>query len=355
MDKLWVDQYRPKQLSQLDYHEKLTETLKSLAHSEDFPHLLFYGPNGAGKKTRIMSFLHEVYGNGVHKIKAEEREFKVSSTSSATCEINIIYSNYHIDVTPADAEVYDRVIIQKLIKEVASTHQLDPTSQKSFKVVILNEVDRLTLEAQASLRRTMEKYVNRCRLILCCENIGRVIQPLRSRCLLIRVPAPDEGDIIKVVKKIQNQENLPNISEEICRKMGDGFGRNLRDIILNLQMQKLNKSAFDGGSVKSEWKKEIGKIAQGIKDQQSPFKLKEIRGQFYDLLVNCIPGDVIIKQLMQELIGIVNNNFIQQEFIYWAAYHENQMNKGSKTIFHLEAFVAQCMLVYKKYITQNKN
>jgi replication factor C subunit 3/5 len=50
-------------------------------------------------------------------------------------------------VTPADAELYDKVVIQKLIKEVASTHQLDATTQKRFKVIIINEVDRLTLEA----------------------------------------------------------------------------------------------------------------------------------------------------------------------------------------------------------------
>ena len=65
------------------------------------PHLLFYGPTGAGKKTRIMAFIAEVYGNGVYKLKSEEREFKVSDTTSTTCEVNIIASNYHLDVTPS--------------------------------------------------------------------------------------------------------------------------------------------------------------------------------------------------------------------------------------------------------------
>ena len=66
---------------------------------------------GAGKKTRIMAFLNEVYGPGVHKLKSEEREFRINKTSSTTAEINVISSNYHLDVTPAEAEHHDRVII----------------------------------------------------------------------------------------------------------------------------------------------------------------------------------------------------------------------------------------------------
>jgi replication factor C subunit 3/5 len=84
-----------------------------------------YGPNGAGKKTRIMCFLSEVYGPKVFNLKNEEKEFKISATSSNTTSINIVSSNYHIDITPADAEHYDKVIIQNLIKQVASSHQLD--------------------------------------------------------------------------------------------------------------------------------------------------------------------------------------------------------------------------------------
>ena len=57
-------------------------------------------------------------------------------------------------------------------------------------MVVLNEVDSLSRNAQAGLRRTMEKYTGSCRLILCCENSGRIIAPIRSRCLCIRIAAP---------------------------------------------------------------------------------------------------------------------------------------------------------------------
>ena len=122
MDQLWCDKYRPQGLPDLSYHFDITNLLSALSQSDDFPHMLFYGPNGAGKKTRILSFLQSVYGPGVYKLKSEEKEFKISDKSSTTAECSIISSNYHIDVTPSDAEHHDRVIISKLIKEVASTH-----------------------------------------------------------------------------------------------------------------------------------------------------------------------------------------------------------------------------------------
>lgn len=111
MDKLWVDKYRPKKLEQLDYNLGISVILTKLAKAEDFPHLLFYGCSGAGKKTRIMAFLNQIYGSGVFKMKTELKEFKVNKTSSTTCECNVISSNYHLDITPSDAEHHDKVVI----------------------------------------------------------------------------------------------------------------------------------------------------------------------------------------------------------------------------------------------------
>ena len=96
--------------------------ISKLAESEDFPHILFYGPSGAGKRTLTKCLLQELYQTPlVYKIKSEHKEFKESSTSSTVVECVVFSSNFHIEVTPSDADNKDRVIVQKLIKEIAGT------------------------------------------------------------------------------------------------------------------------------------------------------------------------------------------------------------------------------------------
>lgn len=86
--------------------------ISKLAQSDDFPHILFYGPSGGGKRTLTKCLLHELYKtNAVHKIKSEHKEFKASATSSTVVECVVFSSNYHIEVTPSEAENYDRVIV----------------------------------------------------------------------------------------------------------------------------------------------------------------------------------------------------------------------------------------------------
>lgn len=99
-------------------------------HSDDFPHLLVYGSNGAGKKTRIMCLLRELYGAGAEKLRIERQQFE--TPSKKTIEITTLSSNFHIEVNPSDAGYYDRVVIQEMIKNIAQTNQLDSNVQKKL-------------------------------------------------------------------------------------------------------------------------------------------------------------------------------------------------------------------------------
>lgn len=130
---LWVDKHRPTSLSKLSLHGDVTNKLLALAASEEIPHLLFYGPPGAGKKTRVMALLREIYGAGMERVKLEHRSFQVSS--SKTIEVTTLGSNYHIECNPSDAGNSDRFVIQEVIKEIASHGNLGATSTgKGFKI-----------------------------------------------------------------------------------------------------------------------------------------------------------------------------------------------------------------------------
>lgn len=104
-----------------------------------------------------------------------------------------------LSVNPSDAGIYDRVVITDIIKQIAQTNVIDTNGQREFRVIVLSEVDELTKDAQHALRRTMEKYVSTCRLILCVNSTSRVIPAIKSRCLGIRVAAPSTEDIVKIL------------------------------------------------------------------------------------------------------------------------------------------------------------
>lgn len=201
---LWVDKYRPSRLDDLSYHPEVTQRLKSLALTPAaMPHLFFYGPPGAGKKTRVTALLRQLYGSGSEKLKLDKRVF--TTPTNRTVEINMIGSNHHIEISPGDAGLNDRYVVQDIIKEMASNKNIAAavaagaekklTKNAEFKTVVLVEVDKLTRQAQAALRRTMEKYASTCRLILICNSQSKVMEPVRSRCLGIRVAAPSEQEV----------------------------------------------------------------------------------------------------------------------------------------------------------------
>merc|ERR1712179_455358 len=154
----------------------------------------------------VMCLLREMYGAGVERLRIEHENFLTPSKKKI--EITTVASNYHIEVNPSDVGIYDRVVIQELIKTVASSQQLDSTGQREFKVIVITEVDGLTKDAQHALRRTMEKYASTCRVILCANSTSKVIPAILSRCLGVRVAAPSVDQIVAILQNVCKKEGL---------------------------------------------------------------------------------------------------------------------------------------------------
>jgi len=223
---------------------------------------------------------------------------------------------------------------------------------RPFKVVVLNEVDRLSRDAQAALRRTMEKYMTQCRLILCCESVSRVIAPLRSRCLPVRVAAPTIVQICSVLRNVARMERL-TLPDEFAVRVATDSGRNLRKAILMLEACKVEHYPFKEQQIprKADWERFIEALAVTIVEQQSPQQLQLARDKLYELLTNCIPPDIILKTLVSCLLRRTDDT-LRHQIAKWAAHYEHRMSCGTKPIFHLEAFIAKFMAMYKRWIAE---
>jgi replication factor C subunit 3/5 len=360
MPFLWVDRYTPSSLSKLTLHQQLTVKLTALAHSDEVPHLLFYGPQGVGKKTRVMCLLREIYGPGAEKVKIEHRSFKATS-SSKPIEISTIGSNYHIECNPSDAGNNDKYVIQEIIKEIASHTNLSSSigsNARSFKIVLLTEVDRLSRQAQAGLRRTMEKYSSSCRLILVCNCPSKIIEPVRSRCLGIRVPSATAEEVADLLIQVAKKESL-SCPHEVAMRIALLSNRNIRRALLMLETAKMSQmgpSSSQQVTLPSDyvvqmpdWELYTYKIARDILGEQTPSRVIMVRDALYELLTNCIPADVIMSTLLKELLKSLDDS-LKHEVTYWAAYYDHRCCKGSKQIFHLEAFVVKFMSLYKQWL-----
>eukprot|EP00775_Hariotina_reticulata_P010486 gene10486-10645_t len=348
---LWVDKYRPHTLDKLVLHQDIAANLKKLVASGDFPHCLFYGPPGAGKKTLVMALLREVYGPGAEKIKVETRPWSIELPSrKLEVELTMISSNYHVELNPSDVGNNDRYVVQEVIKELAKNRPLDVAGNKGFKVLLLTEVDRLSREAQQSLRRTMEKYSAGCRIIMVANNISRVMDPVRSRCLCVRVPGPSYAAIQEQLALVARKEGFA-LPPAVSSRVALGSQRNLRRALLMMEVAYVQQ----GGALPEEtkvqppdWELYTMEIANDMLTEQTPKRLYQVRGKLYELLGNCIPPELILRTLLVELLKKLDDE-LKVEVAKQAAFYEHRLQEGQKAIFHLEAFVAKFMSIYKNW------
>ncbi|CCH59104.1 hypothetical protein TBLA_0B02620 [Henningerozyma blattae CBS 6284] len=360
---LWVDKYRPKSLNELSHNDDLTTLLQSLSsYHKDLPHLLLYGPNGVGKKTRCMSLLQSIFGSNVYRLKIDIRNF--TTPSNRKLELNVINSQYHIEITPSDMGNNDRIVIQELLKEIAQMEQVDFQSSSGnggaastglahrFKCVIINEADCLSRDAQAALRRTMEKYSRNIRLIMISNSLSPIISPIKSRCLLIRCPSPSDEEHLALLKKIVDAENVNVESDDILKKIVKESNNNIRTSVLMLESMALsNEFNLKSTSpiIKPDWLNTIIKLSMKIKKDRSVPCIVECRSIIYDLLAHCIPPKIILQELTFQLLKNYNNSIkVTDENILdimsISSTFDERLALGNKPIFHLEGFIAKVML-----------
>ena len=208
---LWVEKYRPTDLSTYIGNEHLKSKVGIYLESEDVPHLLLYGRAGTGK------------------------------TTLAKIVVNNIDCDY-MYINASDENKVDDV--RNKIKTFASS-----VGFKSLKVIILDECDYLTPNAQAALRNLMETFSKHCRFILTCNYVERIIDPIQSRCQSYKIVPPSKKEVAQQMVSILNQENCTFELDDIALIVNAGYP-DIRRVINSAQRQIVDgKLKIDTSSV----------------------------------------------------------------------------------------------------------
>lgn len=299
------------------------------------------GPSGAGKKTIISCFLKEVFGPAVEKLKIETQLLEASG--GRKIEFKTVASNHHIEVNPSDVGIHDRLVIQQLIKMNASTGVLG-AELAPIKVVVITEADKLTREAQAALRRTMEKYSGHFRTILSTETSSRLIPAIKSRVLTVRVSAPTKENIINIIIGVSKKENA-SLNRAQATAIAASCDRNLRRALMAAEMVKATNQPTSG-PVLPQWHMFIKVLASKILRDQTPAALDKMRNDLYQLESHMVAPEVVLRFLVKEILQLTKESdqeYLHSPLIELAAFYEARIRLGSKSIIHMEAFIAQFM------------
>ena len=176
---LWVKKYCPLFLNDFSFHKEINSRLNNLGTYGIKSHLLFHGPPGSGKHSRILAML---------RIKYDINDYELingSFKSNGKREIELSYkkSKYVIEVEPSKAGRNDKAIIQHLIKETAASNNMRNMIRGDYEfkpyIIYIKNASNLSYDAQTSLRRTMEKYSSNCKIIMCTQNLSSLIEPIR--------------------------------------------------------------------------------------------------------------------------------------------------------------------------------
>jgi len=177
-EDVWVEKYRPKRLEDVAAHKEIVETIGKLTRANRLPHLLLYGPPGTGKTSTVLAVAKEMYGN---------------SYQSMTLELNA-----------SDDRGIN--VVRHQIQEFASTRRIFSTG---YKLVILDECDAMTKDAQFALRRIIEKYTRSTRFCLICNYVSRIIPALQSRCTRFRFAPLSPDCVLERLEYVANRESVP--------------------------------------------------------------------------------------------------------------------------------------------------
>ena len=286
---LWVEKYRPTTLENYIGNEHLKQKVSAYLESNDIPHLLFYGKAGTGKTTLAKLLIKNI-------------------------ECDYLYIN------ASDENSVDTVRYK--VKEFASCIGFKP-----MKVIILDECDYITPNAQAALRNIMETFSQHCRFILTCNFVERIIDPIQSRCQSFQIVPPSKIQVAKHLHNILVQENIMDTPEDIKILVETGYP-DIRRVINSAQRNIVNgKLKLDTSSIiQNDYKLKLLKI---LETQNKKNAFKEIRQLLSD---NHVTDFADLFRLLYDEVDVYGKGHVAECILIIAKYELSDVQVPDKEI-----------------------
>ena len=283
---LWVEKYRPSDLQTYIGNEHLKDKVKVYLESEDVPHLLLYGRAGTGKTTLAKII-----------------------TKNIDCD--------YLYINASDENKVDDV--RNKVKTFASS-----VGFKSLKVIILDECDYLTPNAQAALRNLMETFSKHCRFILTCNYVERIIDPIQSRCQSYKVVPPSKKEVAQHMVEILDKEGCLYKLNDVALMVNAGYP-DIRRVINSAQRQVVDsKLKIDTSSViQNNYKLQL------IEMLSSGSKLNDIRKLIAD---NSVSDYSEIYRLLYDEVETYSNGKVAECILNIAEAQFQDVNVVDKEI-----------------------
>lgn len=208
-EKIWVEKHRPESLDEIIGHETTIDRLKDYSDDAETPHMIFAGPPGVGKTASIVAFAKETYGDSWRKNLTE--------------------------LNASDERGID--VVRNKIKDIARSN---PVGDADYQILLLDEFDQTTSDAQAALRRVMEQYSDVTRFFLSCNYPNQIIEAIKSRCTVFRFGRLSDREIEEVLSRIVEREGL-EVEDGALETIVDGSKGDARTAV-----NSLHSSTVDG-------------------------------------------------------------------------------------------------------------